>query len=51
MNFVKVFQCFQVVVSAPVVEPMVSAEDRSILDPTLKEVKFNPKYEDMYAPV
>jgi pre-mRNA-processing factor 17 len=37
--------------SAPTVLPIVETEGISLLDPTLKEVKYNPKYEDMYAPV
>ena len=40
-----------VVHSAPAVQPNASLDTRRHLDPTTKEVKYNPKYEELYAPV
>jgi hypothetical protein len=37
--------------SAPAVHPVVGMDSRALLDPSVKEVTFNPKFEDMYAPV
>jgi len=39
------------VVSAPVVELNASLDSRRHLDPTATEVKYNPRYEELYAPV
>lgn len=42
---------FQPVASAPHVLPNEGMDSRSLVDPVLKEIDFNPKFEDMYAPV
>ena len=38
-------------VSAPVVQPNEKMDDRRHLDPGTKELAYNPKYEELYAPV
>ena len=38
-------------VSAPVVQPNETMDDRRHLDPGTKELAYNPKYEELYAPV
>ncbi len=37
--------------AAPAVQPNETMDTRFHLDPTAKEVKYNPKYEEMFAPV
>ena len=37
--------------AAPAVQPNSSLDSRRHVDPGAKEVKYNPKYEDLYAPV
>lgn len=39
------------IVSAPHVQPNASMDPRRHLDPNKKEVLYNPKYEELYAPV
>jgi len=39
------------VVSAPFVQPNETMDTRRHLDPASKEVTYNPKYEDLFAPV
>jgi len=41
----------QPVASAPFVLPNEGMDMRALVDPVLKEVDYNPKFEDMYAPV
>eukprot|EP00095_Tigriopus_kingsejongensis_P012286 maker-scaffold324_size206069-snap-gene-1.27 protein:Tk12286 transcript:maker-scaffold324_size206069-snap-gene-1.27-mRNA-1 annotation:"pre-mrna-processing factor 17" len=36
--------------AAPMVQPNESMDPRRHIDPHTKEVKYNPKYEDLYAP-
>ena len=38
-------------VSAPFVQPNETMDTRRHLDPASKEVKYNPKYDDLFAPV
>ena len=37
--------------AAPDVQPNEEMDPRRHLDPTTKEIKYNPKYEELYAPV
>ena len=37
--------------AAPAVQPNETMDTRRHLDPNTKEVKYNPKYEELYAPV
>ncbi|CAG0923160.1 unnamed protein product [Notodromas monacha] len=39
------------IVAAPDVVPNCSLDSRELVDPKTKELKFNPKLEDLYAPV
>jgi len=39
------------VVAAPIIQMNAALDTRRHLDPTAKEVKYNPKYEELYAPV
>ena len=41
----------QAIVSAPTVQPNESMDDRHHLDPTKKELTYNPKFDELFAPV
>ena len=42
---------FQAVVSAPIVQPNETMDDRRHLDPMTKELAYNPKFDELFAPV
>ena len=42
---------FQAIMAAPVVQPNEKMDDRRHLDPGTKELAYNPKFDELYAPV
>ena len=42
---------FQAVVSAPIVQPNETMDDRRHVDPGTKLLEYNPKFDDLYAPL
>ena len=45
------FKALQPIVAAPVVTLNAALDQRRHLDPSATEIKYNPKYEELYAPV
>ena len=42
---------FQAVVSAPIVQPNETMDERRHVDPGTKLLEYNPKFDDLYAPL
>ena len=45
------FKALAPIVAAPVVTLNAALDQRRHLDPSATEIKYNPKYEELYAPV